>query len=223
VSLEIEEGAFMNRLEDYFRDEQDAHSGHPLLRYLAERQARPDFRDAKVEVVRPRAPLGHKPAKLYLHLYAKSGAEMDRPQAEEWDDELNTALIRWGLKAIDRENEKVRFTLGFRAALEGAEARFGDGYFNGVLVHHIENSPFKDQPEVAGVLGHVYRNGIDASFRSYAECRDMIDGAIRGRARELTKDLGYTIPEAEGILAAAVAAYLDERFSVTSRRALGML
>lgn len=55
------------------------------------------------------------------------------------------------------------------------------------------------------------------------ECRDMIDGAIAGRAKELTKCLEYEIAEAEEILAAALAQYLDDRFSVTNRRVLGLL
>lgn len=213
----------MPLLDNYFRDEADARDGHPLLRYLTELEAKPDFREAKVEVVRPRTPLGHKPARLHLHFYAQSGGEMDRPHPEEWDDDLNTALIRSRIKAISVENEKVRFALGLRAALEGAEDRFGDGYYNGVLVHHILSSSFKDYPAVAEVLSHVYRSDIDPAFRTYFECRDMIDGAIRGRAKELTKSLGYGIPEAEDILATAVAQYLDERFSVTNRRLLGLL
>jgi hypothetical protein len=213
----------MPRLDEYFREETRAPYDHPLLRYLEELRARPDFRDARVEVRRPRAPLGYEPAKLYLHFYAKSGAEMDRPQPEEWDDELNTALIERHVKATDLDNEKIRFSLGLRASLQGPEAKYGDGYYNGVLVHHIEHTAFKDYPGIAEVLRHVYRSGIDPSFRSYSDCRSMIDGAIRGRAQELTKLLGYGVPEAEEILAVALAQYLDERFSVSNRRALGLL
>jgi len=51
----------------------------------------------------------------------------------------------------------------------------------------------------------------------------MIDGAIRGRARELNKRLDYSVPEAEQILAGAIAQYLDERFSVSNRKVLGLL
>jgi len=72
----------MPRLEDYFREEADTGAGHPLLRYLGEMEARPEYRDARVEVIRPRAALGHQPAELYLHLYAKSGAELGRPRHE---------------------------------------------------------------------------------------------------------------------------------------------
>ena len=213
----------MPRLDSYFRDDATTQDDHPLLRFLTQKEAEPEFHEAKVEVVRPRAPLGHRPAKLYLHFYAKSGGETESPHPEEWDDELNTALVQRRVKAISVENEKVRFSLGLRAALQQAEDRFGDGYYNGVLVHHISNSPFEDNVAVADVLSHVYRNGIDPSFRSYLECREMIDGAIRGRAKELTKSLGYDLHEAEDILAAAVAQYLDERFSVTNRKALGLL
>ncbi len=213
----------MPLLDKYFREETDGRYDHPLFRYLTELGGRPEFQEAKVEVIRPRGTLGHGPAKLYLHFYTKSGAEMDGPQPEDWDDELNTALIQRKIRAISVDNEKVRFSLGLRAALQGAEARFGDGYYNSVLVHHLLNSPFKDHPAVAEVLPHVYRNGIDPAFRTYSECRDMIDGAIRGRARELTNYLSYEIPEAEEVLATAVAQYLDDRFSVTNRRVLGLL
>lgn len=213
----------MPRLDEYFSDEVGESCVHPLLRYLREIRARPDFGAARVEVRRPRAPLGHKPARLYLHLYGQSGSELDRPQPEEWDDELNAALIADGVKATDPENEKIRFSLGLRAALSGVETKYGDGYYNAVLVHHLDQTPFKDAPVVAEVLAHVYRSGVDRSSRSYADCRNMIDGALRGRARELTKVLGYSVPEAEEILAVALAQYLDDRFSVSNRRALGLL
>ncbi|MGO8746338.1 MAG: hypothetical protein ACLQNE_10140 [Thermoguttaceae bacterium] len=213
----------MPRLDDYFSEAIDTQYDHPLLRYLTAVGAQPDFREAKADVIRPRGPLGHTPTKLCLHFFAKSGDEMDRPRLEDWDDELNAALIQRGVRAISVDNEKVRFSLGLRAAFRAAEDRFGDGYYNGVLIHHIVNSPFKDHSAVGEVLPHVHRGDIDPSFRTYYDCREMIDNAIRGRAKELTKYLGYEIPEAEDILASAVAQYLDDRFSVTNRRILGLL
>ena len=142
---------------------------------------------------------------------------------EDWDDALNSALVKRKIRATEPDNEAVRFSLGLRAAFQAPETRFGDGFYNAALVHYLTDSPFADQPEVKPVLIHVYRNGMDTSTRTYAECRDLIDAAIRGRARELVEDLGYEIPEAERILAAAVAQYLDERFSVTNRRLMGLL
>jgi hypothetical protein len=46
-------------------------------------------------------------------------------------------------------------------------------------------------------------------------------GAIRGRAQELTRLLGYGQPDAEVILGSALAIYIDDRFSISDRRALG--
>ena len=51
----------------------------------------------------------------------------------------------------------------------------------------------------------------------------MIAEAIGGRAKELKDVLGYAPEEAKHILVAALARYLDERFSVSSRRGLGLL
>ena len=46
--------------------------------------------------------------------------------------------------------------------------------------------------------------------------------AIGGRAKELTELLGYPTEQAKPILVSALARYLDERFSVSSRRELGL-
>ncbi|MEK6234950.1 MAG: hypothetical protein N2C14_09575 [Planctomycetales bacterium] len=54
-------------------------------------------------------------------------------------------------------------------------------------------------------------------------CRELIAEAISGRARELTKSLKYPQQEARNILVSSLAQYLDDRFSVTSRRQMGLL
>jgi hypothetical protein len=213
----------MSVLEDYFHQKADENYDHPLLRCAEDAKNRSEVKRVAVEVLRPRDVLGFKPAKLYLHLFGEAGQDLQPSQKEEWDDTLNATLVKRGIQAVSPDNEKVRFTLGLRAALQAPETRFGDGYFNAVFVHHIVNSPFAHHRTVEPVLKHVSRNGIDPSFRTYAECNGLIDTAIRGRAMELVHNLGYSIPEAEEILAAAVAQYLDERFSVTNRRLMGLL
>ena len=50
----------------------------------------------------------------------------------------------------------------------------------------------------------------------------MTEDAIRGRGVELTKYLGYDDEQAIQILSGALARYLDERFSVSRRRLLGL-
>jgi hypothetical protein len=213
----------MSDLEDYFRPHTIDPYNHPLLRGIDEGAKHPDVKRIVVEILRPRDVLGFKPAKLYLHLLGDEGQDVEPYQKEDWDVALNTALVKRKIRAISPDNEKVRFTLGLRAALQFPETRFGDGYFNAVLVHLIVNSPFARHPSVAPILQFVYKNGVETSSRKYAECRGLIDDAIRGRALELVELLGYGIPEAEEILAAAVAGYLDERFSVTNRKIMGLL
>jgi hypothetical protein len=77
--------------------------------------------------------------------------------------------------------------------------------------------------EIAEVLKHAY--ALDANHESgrYNTCREMIAGAISGRAQELTGPLHYSKEEAKRILVSALARYLDERFTVSSRRRLGLL
>jgi len=210
-------------LEGYFRQKADESYDHPLLRIVDEAAKRPEVKRVVVEVLRPRDVLGFKPAKLYLHLLSEADQDVQPYQKEDWDDALNAALVKREIRALSADNEKVRYTLGLRAALQAPETRFGDGYYNAVLVHHIVHSPFAGHPTVESIITHVYMTGIDPSFRTYAECRGLIDSAIRGRAMELVENLRYDIPEAEEILAAAVAQYLDERFSVTNRRIMGLL
>lgn len=213
----------MSDLEGYFHQNTDEEYNHPLLRIVDEAEKNPEVTRVAVEVSRTKDVLGFKPAKLYLHLLDGAGQDVRPYQKEDWDEVLNTALVKRGIQAVSVDDEKVRFTLGLRAALQAPETRFGDGYYNAVLVHHIANSPFARRQAVKSVLDHVYRNGIDSSFKTYAECRDLIDAAIRGRAMELVENLGYEVLVAAEILAAAVGQYLDERFSVTNRRIMGLL
>lgn len=159
----------MPRLESYFRDEPNGRFEHSLLQSLHALEARADFQMAKIEVVRPRAPLGHLPAKLILHVFDQAENEIGRPRSEEWDDQLNAALIHHKARAVSVDNERIRFELGLGAALQAAEARFGDGYYNGVLIHHIQHSPFAEHPAVADVLPHVHRAGIDPAVHSYVD------------------------------------------------------
>ena len=66
-----------------------------------------------------------------------------------------------------------------------------------------------------------YREG--GAFDRYTICRGLLADAISGRAKKLTRGLGYTQEEAKRILVSALTRYLDKRFSVSSRREIGML
>src|ERR1039458_291197 len=125
---------------------------HPVLRYIDAQ--RPDR--IEVEVVRPRDVIGFKAAKLYLHL-TKEGVQQP-PVEYAWDDELDFALVQRGVKAVSPESEKVRFALGLRYRLRRTESRYGDGFFNSVLMILVRDLRFDQFPEVQAVLQHIRTN-----------------------------------------------------------------
>ncbi len=204
----------MAPLDSIFAKKRDAYR-HPLLRFLE--SAEPE--DARVEVTRPKDILGFKPASIVIH-WKKNGVEQP-PARYQWDDELNAQLVRLGIRSVSLDAEKVRFNMCLRDALKRPEARFGDGFFNAVLVKVVSDSGFGTFPEVARVMRHVTSLDPHTGGQGYPDCREMIVGIISARAGELVEALAY--PEAEGklVLAGAMAQYLDERFTVTDRIRLG--
>ncbi|MGH7139922.1 MAG: hypothetical protein ACREHD_29640, partial [Pirellulales bacterium] len=216
------EVSIMSVIEDYFHQKLDEAYEHPLLRFVDEAKEQDNVRVA-IEVVRPRDVLGFKSPKLCLHFFDDAEHDVQPCQRVDWDDALNTALVKRRIRAVSIDNEKLRFALGLRAALQAPETQFGDGYYNGVLVHHLRHSGFATHPPVQEMLGYVHKNSIDPSFKTYAACREQIDAAIARRAHELVDSLDYSLPDAETILAAAIGQYLDERFSVTNRKMMGLV
>jgi hypothetical protein len=206
-------------IEDFVQERDgDVTTWHPLLRFVAARLKTGDA--AKIELHQPPTAMGYRKAKIYVHLY--QGEQEYDSKADDWDDDLNTGLVRLGVCAISADQEKDRFALGLRAAFRKPEKRFGDGYFNAVLVEFVRESDFAGRAETSEVLQHIY---VARPHRGsgYEDCRQMIRDAIHGRGLELTKDLGYGVEEAVDLLSGALARYLNERFSVSRRRLLGLL
>jgi hypothetical protein len=211
----------MTRLDDFFR--QQTESLHPLLRNWKARLAEPGT-SATLEVCRPETEFGSPQPEMNLQ-FTRHGNLLP-PETVPWDDDLNTGLIQLGVRAITPEQEAERFALGLRAAMRKAEREFGDGYFNAVLVELLKDSDLTSHAEIADVLKHAYANRPHregGAFDRYTICRELIADAIGGRAHELTGPLHYSQEEAKRILVSALARYLDERFSVSSRRRLGLL
>ncbi|WP_165227373.1 hypothetical protein [Aquisphaera insulae] len=162
---------------------------------------------------------------MHVH-FVKDGRELPI-ESTPWDDELNAGLIDLEVPAVDADQEADRFALGLRAALRKPSRDFGDGYFNSVLTDFLKNVDRSEYPAMSEAL--VYssanapsRDGLRGS-ESYRVCREMIADAITGRAHELRDRLRYPEDKARNILDHALARYLDERFSLTSRRQLGLL
>lgn len=192
----------------------------PRLRDWAERIRRTNDKPG-LEIHKPAAAFGAGQPEMVLHFTAQGVTPPQETLA--WDDELNAGLIQLGVRATDAENEAERFALGLRAALRRAEREFGGGYFNAVLYELVTESDLTRYPAIADIIKYAYALGPPRDSRAYDACRDMIAAGIAGRKKELDSPLGYPPDEARSILTHALALYLDERFSVSSRRRLGLL
>lgn len=210
----------MPTVDDFFG--KPTESLHPRLRNWKTRLGSPGT-SATLEVYRPETEMGQTEPEMSLQ-FTKDGNPLPL-ETVPWDDELNAGLVQLGVRGVDPDNEAERFALGLRAALRKAEREFGDGYFNAVLVELLKDSGFTSYKQIAEVLKYAYANRPHRegrAFDRYTICRELIADAIRGRRPELTGPLKYSQEEATQILISALARYLDERFSVSSRRRLGL-
>ncbi|OJW14385.1 MAG: hypothetical protein BGO49_28680 [Planctomycetales bacterium 71-10] len=161
-------------------------------------------------------------------VFDPSGPEMivrfddDSTDDEPWDDDLNAGLIALGVRAVDPEQEASRIALALRAALRKTERDVGDGYFNAVLLDLIRESGLDEEGEIAEVLKYVYA-GDPFKGKKYDACRERMAEEIARRADELRGPLRYDEGEAKKILVAAIAKFVDRRFTVSVRRKLGWL
>ncbi len=196
---------------------------HPLLRGWKARLARPGT-TARLEILRDAPDLGQAYTEMFIH-FSQDGEECP-PQTRPWDDDLNAGLIELGVPAISAEQEATRFALGLNAAMRKAARESGDGFFNSVLVDLLKDSDLTRYPEIDEVLkfapvSQPHREGRPGD--RYSICRDMIAIAIGGRAKELRDRLHYSQEESKKIIAAALAQFLDQRFSVSYRKRLGLV
>jgi hypothetical protein len=190
----------------------------PLVRSCKKRKEAGDR--IEVELDRPEAAGGLSRTVLVIHCW-EQGKERD-PQQVEWDDGVNAGLVDLGIKAISLQQEAERFALAIRAALRKVERRYGDGYLSAVLVDLLDESNLTKGGEIADVRQYVRTNAPERS-RSYDACRELIASEISGRAVELRDRLKYEADDVKEVMTKALAIYLDERFSVSSRRRLNLL
>ncbi|MCE9572483.1 MAG: hypothetical protein K8W52_04945 [Deltaproteobacteria bacterium] len=187
---------------------------HPRIRAWSSFSAHAQRVD--LEIRRPREGLAFGPARMFVTFY-DAGGSIDQQDEAEWELELDNWLLKQHVKARDEANETRRFALRFKAAFRPISIRFGDGFFNSVLVYHLRGGPYGGVEPLAQVLRAIHE--YEAAGGSKNDCEELIVFEITVAARSL---LGlYDRAEAEPILIAALAQYLDERFHITERRDFG--
>jgi len=207
----------MNEL-DKMLDAPDETALPPLVRHCKTRKEAGDR--IEVELYRPGTGSGLSHTDLVVRRWENDEEQM--AEQVEWDDGVNAGLVDLGIRAVDLQQEGERFALGIRAALRKVERRYGDGYLNAVLVDLLDESELCKSGEIAEVRKYVRTHPPERS-RSYNDCRDLIANEIGGRSVELRKKLNYASQETKVIMTKALTIYLDERFSVSRRRQLGLL
>jgi hypothetical protein len=212
----------MSDLDSYFNIDQSARDSRPLIRLLDMHQGMPEFCAAKVKVIRARSALGFEPAELSLLFFNKQDQMYDS-KMEDWDADLNDALVHRKIRAIDQSNETQRFGLGLSAAFQHPENRYGDGFFSAVLMLVVDQSPFAKMGPVRELRPYISTNRPNGRGGSAEDCSVMILAVLQDRWLELRRELDYDKTDAERILAGALADYLDERFGITDGRKLGWL
>lgn len=192
----------------------------PELRALKGLRNRPGVRSVRVDVAKRRDGLVLLEPRIRVLFLGDDPQDIRESLLTPWDPELEAWLIdEQHARAISVTNEKDRFSLLLKPALQPAVVRYGDGYFNSVLIHTLAEGPYRDDPEVADVLRSI-REYPPAGGSLY-DCREFIEKAFASAARRLMTLYPSERDLAVDILAGAIARYLDDRFSVTNSRLLG--
>lgn len=192
----------------------------PLVRYCKNRLQVGDSLAALVH----RSDSNGSLSQTTLVLHSQGNEQVQESREVEWDGGVNAGLVDLGVRATDLQQEGERFALALRAALRKAERTYGDGFLNIVLLDLLDDSDLGKNPEIADVRKFITTNSHSRSrSRSYDACRELLANEIGGRAVELRDKLKYSAEDVKVVMLKALAIYLDERFSVSSRRHYGLL
>lgn len=193
---------------------------HPKVRAWVDRRDRQTDPRFELEFRRVRDGLGFSPAWLYVRQLDDAHKIIWDSDAQ-WEQVLDSDLISHRFRAFNPENEIERFGYALKAEFAPTENRFGDGYFSAVLIEMLRELGFQSQAGTKEKLDQIRENAPSRNSNGYRDCREMTKAVIEWVAFNLTNQLDYEVAEAKSILAGSLAYYLDERYSLTSRRLLG--
>ena len=198
----------MPNLDELF-DPKSNRGSHPQLRELESLIAGGGIVECAIE--RRREGFIFRPAVIYV--YTKSVAGSTQVDSFGWDAMLNAVLIEHGIKAIDQDNEGLRFSMMLRSELQSVEIRYGEGYFNAVHLEYVQQT-FGAQPDIAAIIQKV-GPGRPYQGKAYRNAKEAVEAASTNVARILSEKLKYDSTLGKRILIRSLKLYLDERFSVS--------
>lgn len=208
----------MPGIDDYLQSTPEE-AKHPKVRYWEKRQS--EGARLQCELVRERNGLSFGPTRLFVSFLDEHGGDIQSPDEIDWDAHINDELLRMGVRATIEKDEVLRFSLVLRDRLAEPEGQFGDGFFNAVLIEHIDEKHLSEEPVIHQKRALIREYKASRDGRSYYDCVAAIDAILVRCGQELMKL--YADPQqVKRIFAGAVAEYLDERFSVTNRQILGL-
>lgn len=175
----------------------------------------------RIAFKRPRDGVFFEPARIFAYGPTSPVDPSFRPEIDStlWERELHEDLVAEGVRSISPHNESLRFGYALRALFEPIEARYGDGFFSASLLHYLQEAglaPSRFEALHPYVPGGRLQSGVESD-----DCREAIEQQLQLVAHDLTDRLRYPIEEAKTILVDALFCYLDDRFSITSRKLLG--
>src|SRR5262249_6272025 len=155
---------------------------HPDLPYAVRawlRRIREGAR-AKVEVVRKRNGISYGPTRLRI-LFDEKDVQQD-----EWDPHVSEVLAAEKVAAVDEANEALRLALMLADWFQYPAQRFGDDYFNCILVEYLKEGPLRGVKDVQDILRHVHENAPYKESNAYADCRNEVQAVLQRGAQMLT-------------------------------------
>jgi hypothetical protein len=170
-----------------------------------------DAETAQCKIERRREGFIFRPALIYL--YTKSTGGSTQVDSFDWDETLNSVLIERGVQAVSQDNEGLRFSIMLRSDLQRVEVRYGEGYFNAIVLEFVQQT-FGALPEIAAIIQKV-GPGRPYHGKAYRNAADLVEDTFTKAARTLAKQLKYDPTSGKRILLQAIKLYLDERFSVS--------
>lgn len=181
------------------------YENHPLIRTHNDKLKNPKFNQVKMRI---------NDYYVELQYFDSQNQEYDSI-CDRWDFNLNVALIEKGIRSVDEKYEIERFGLNLNFALRHVETRFGDGFFNKVLIKVIRDNPLsKQQNCLTKTLSRIKNSQVHGNKISIMDCKLMIEEVLQKQWFDLRKNLNYDIAFSESILSEALVYYLDKRFSI---------